>query len=62
LGRRQVVVENHRVHVLAVAEIGEFVRLAFADERGGIERFHLLQAVADNFAAGGGGQFAELGH
>ena len=61
LRRRKVVVENHRVHVLALAEIREFRRLALADERGGIQRFRFLQAVADDFAAGGGGQFAEFG-
>ena len=61
LRRRKVVVENHRVHVLPPAEIREFSRLALADERGGIQRFRFLQAVADDFAAGGGGQFAEFG-
>ena len=37
------------------------VRLALADERGGIQRFHFLQAVADDFAARRRGQFAEFG-
>ncbi len=61
LRRRKVVVENHRVHVLALAEIRKLRRLALADEGGGIQRFRFLQAVADDFAAGGGGQFAEFG-
>ena len=40
---------------------GKFLRLAFADERGGDGRFHFLHAVADDFAAGGRGQFAKFG-
>ena len=58
---RKVVVENHRVHVLPPAEVRKFNRLALADERGGVRRNQFLQAVADDFAAGGGGQFAEFG-
>ena len=46
---------------MAPAESGEFLGLALADERGGIQRFHFLQAVADDFAAGGRGQFTEFG-
>ena len=58
---RKFVIKNHRVHVLTPAEIREFSRLAFADERGGIQRFRFLQAITDNFAAGGHCEFAEFG-
>ena len=39
------VVENDGVHVVPLAIRGEFVRLAAADERGGIGRFQFLRAV-----------------
>jgi len=58
---RKVVVENHRVHVLPPAEIREFASLAGADERGGIERYHFLPAVTDDFTARRCGQFAKFG-
>ena len=35
---RQFVVEDDRVHVGLAAVVGEFIRLAFADERGGMGR------------------------
>ena len=58
---RKLVIENHRVHVLTPAEIREFSRLAFANERGGIQRFRVLQAVTDDFTTGGHSKFAEFG-
>ena len=61
LGGRKFVVENDRVHVVPPAEGGKFLRLALADERGRRGSLQLLHPVADDFAAGGGGQFAEFG-
>ena len=61
LRRRKLIIENHRVHVLTLAKIREFSRLAFADERGGIQRFCFLQAITNDFAAGGYREFAEFG-
>ena len=58
---RKFVVENHRVHFVALAEIAPFASLAFADECGGVERNHFLNARLNHFAAGGRGQFAEFG-
>ena len=40
--------------------LGKFVRLAFADESAGDGRFQFLRAVADDFGAGGGGQFGKF--
>ena len=56
----KLVVEDDRVHVRPVAVLGELVRLAFADVSGGARRGHLLDAFADDFAAGGGGQFGKF--
>ncbi len=50
---RKVVVENHRVHVVAPAEVREFLRLALADERGGRERFHFLDSGVNDLSSGG---------
>ena len=57
---RKILVKNHGVHVLPPADIREFTGLALADERGGIERYHFLPTVTDDFAARGRGQFAEF--
>ena len=54
------VVEDDRVHVLAAAMLGKFIRLAAADECAGHGRFEFLDAVAHDFAAGGGGQFGKF--
>lgn len=56
----KLIVENDRVHVVLFAERGEFARFAFADVGGGIGRLDFLRAFADDFAAGGGGQFPEF--
>ena len=61
LRRRKLVIENHGIHVLTLAKIREFTRLALADERGGIKRVHFLQAVADDFTAGGHREFTKFG-
>ena len=45
---------------MLAAMLRELVRLAAADERGGKRRLQFLRAVADDFAAGGGGQFGEF--
>ncbi len=58
---RKVVVENHRVHVVAPAEVREFLGLALADERGGRQRLHFLDSGVNDLAAGGLGQFAQFG-
>ena len=50
---RKFVVENHRVHIVRLAEFCKFLRLALADESRGVERFHFLNPVAGDFAAGG---------
>ncbi len=60
LGRRQFVVENHGIDILLAAGVGEFIRLAAADEGGRDGHFELLRAAADDVAAGGRGQFAQL--
>ena len=58
---RKIVVKNHGVHVLPPTEIREFSRLALADERGRIQRFCFLPAVAHDFAARRCGQFTKFG-
>ncbi len=60
LRRRKFVVEDDRVHVVLVAEPGKFPRLALADVGRGMGRLHFLDAVADDLAAGGGGQLAQF--
>ena len=54
------IVKNDGVHVFPAAMLGEFSGLAAADERGGKGRLQFLRAVADDFAAGGGGQFGKF--
>ena len=60
LGRGEFVVEDDRVHLLAAATRGKFVGFAAADERAGHRRLELLDSVANDFATGGGGQFAQF--
>ena len=57
---RKFIVENDRIHVRAAAMLGKFVRLAFADESGRARRDQLLDAVADDLPASGGGQFGKF--
>src|SRR6185503_6360821 len=60
LGGRKFVVENDRIDVLLAAGGGEFVGFAAADESGCDGYVQFLDAAANDVAAGGGGQFAEL--
>ena len=58
---RKFVVEDDGVDVVpGGSSCGEFLGLAFADVGGGAGRLQLLNAVADDFAAGGGGQFGKF--
>src|ERR1039457_7193623 len=60
LGRGKLVIKDDGIDIRLVANPGEFLRLAFADVGGRARRGQLLDAVADDFAARGGGQLRKL--
>ena len=60
LRRRKLIVEDDCIHIVTTAKAGKLIRLALADERTRIQRFHLLHAVADNRAPCRGGQFTQF--
>ena len=62
LGGRQIVIEDHRVHVVLLALRCEFIRLAAADERAGHRGIQLLRPATDDLAARRGRQLLQLGH
>ena len=60
LGRGKLVIKNHRVDVLPLAKLGEFVRLAPANERAGHGRFQLLGPTANHIPTRGSGQLIQF--
>ena len=60
LGRRKLVIDEHQVGINGSHSAGNFLQLAFADERGGIRPVTMLNEFAGNLRAGGSHQLAEL--
>ena len=60
LGGRQFVIKDDRIDVRLLAMLGEFLRLAGANERAGAGSGQLLDALADHLAAGRSGQFGKF--
>ena len=56
----EIVVHDHQRDVAQLGFGANFVELAAADERGGIERFAHLQHAAGNFRAGAFGQLVQF--
>jgi hypothetical protein len=55
------VIDEHQISIDGSHGTGNFLQLAFADERGRIRTVTVLNEFAGNFRAGGSHQFAELG-
>ncbi len=59
-GGGKFVVKNDGVAFVGLAELGELLRLAAANECAGDRGFELLQAAADDFSTGCRGQFGQF--
>jgi hypothetical protein len=60
LSRRKFVIKDDGVDVRAAAMLGEFIRLAFANESRSAGRSHPLQTIPDDLSSGSGGQFGKF--
>ena len=60
LGGRKLVIENHGVRLVRLAEGGELIGLAGSDKGGGKRSIETLRANADDVSAGGGCETSEL--
>ena len=56
----QLVIEDNGIDIGLAAMQGELLSLAFPDVSGGAGRGHLLYAIANDFAARGGGQLGKF--
>ena len=60
LGGSQFIIKNDRVDVGPVAEFGEFIGFAFADESAGAGSSQLLKTIADDLGSGCHSQFGKF--
>ena len=60
LCRREIVIEDHHVGIVALDEFGEILEFAGADIRGELNLLPFLGEFGDHARAGGGGQSSDF--